>query len=195
MSGSFRKAVFLDRDGVLNDDVHLITKAEQLRLLDGVPQALRELKEADFLLVVISNQPAVARGLIDVGGVARLNHALNAMIQEAGGPAVDGFYFCPHHPNADVEEFRMLCECRKPRPGLIGQACGDHDLDAAQSFMVGDRITDVAAGRNAGCRTIQVATGRENDAPIEGATESDLAGKADHVCDGLPAAVKWILAQ
>jgi D-glycero-D-manno-heptose 1,7-bisphosphate phosphatase len=194
MTEMLRKAVFLDRDGVLNEDVHLITTPGQLRVLDGVPQALSALKDAGFQLIVISNQPVVARGLIDMGGVARLNQALEAMIQDAGGPALDGFYFCPHHPHADVEEFRMECDCRKPKPGMIERACADHGLDASQGFMVGDRITDIAAGRNAGCLTIQAATGRENDAPIEGATAADLAVRPDHVCSGLPEAVRWILA-
>lgn len=195
MSGLSRKAVFLDRDGVLNEDIHLLTKAEDFRILEGVPNALGQLKDAGFQLVVISNQPVVARGLIDVGGVARLNQALGELIQQSGGPVFDGFYFCPHHPNADVEAFRMECDCRKPKLGLIERACSDHGLDASQCYMVGDRITDIAAGRHAGCRTIQVATGRENDAPIEGASDVDLAVRPDHVCSGLPEAALWILSR
>jgi len=195
MSRPLRKAVFLDRDGVLNEDTHLITEPEQFRLLAGVPEALRKLKEAGFLLVVISNQPVVARGLIDLGGVARLNQTLNAMIQQSGGAALDGFYFCPHHPNADMEAFRVDCDCRKPKPGLIEQARRDWEIDPAASFMVGDRITDVAAGKNAGCATIQVTTGRESDAPIQGATEADLAVEPDHVCEGLEPASEWILSR
>ncbi len=195
MTEAVRRAVFLDRDGVLNEDVHLITTVEQLRVLDGVPRALRELKEAGFQLVVISNQPVVARGLVNVVGVARLNQALGDMIRESGGPGLDGFYFCPHHPTADVEAFRMECDCRKPRPGLIERACADHGLDASQSYMVGDRITDIAAGRHAGCRTILVTTGRENDAPIEGASDADLAVRPDHLCPGLPEAARWIMSR
>ena len=189
------KAVFLDRDGVLNEDVHLIAKAGDLRVLDGVPEALRSLKDAGFLLIVVSNQPVVARGIIDEEEVKAVNGTLEALIQEAGGPAIDAFYFCPHHPNADVAEYRLACDCRKPRPGMIGKACREWGIDVSASYMIGDRITDVASGRNAGCMTIQVATGREDDAPIQGASEADLAVTADYRCAGLPAAADWILSR
>ena len=193
MGDSGDRAVFLDRDGVLNDDVHLITTPAQFRILPGVPEALRRVAEAGFHLIVISNQPVVARGMVTEPEVDVLHEYLRSQISKQGGPRIEAFYYCPHHPNADVERYRQDCACRKPRPGMIRQAARDHGIDLQASYMVGDRITDIIAGSKAGCRTIQVATGKENDAPIQGTDLKDLETKPDHICDGLPAAVDWIL--
>jgi D-glycero-D-manno-heptose 1,7-bisphosphate phosphatase len=187
------KAVFLDRDGVLNDDVHLITHPEQFRILPGVPAALTRIAQAGFHLIVVSNQPVAARGMISEPEIDVLHEYLRSQISKQSGPRIEAFYFCPHHPNADVAEYRKDCTCRKPRPGMIRQASRDHGIDLTASFMIGDRITDVIAGSKAGCRTIQVTTGKENDAPIQGADPKDLETKPDYICDGLPAAVEWIL--
>ena len=151
-----RAAVFLDRDGVLIEDRNLLVCAEEMRLLPGVPSALAALKEAGFILIVVSNQAVVARGLISAAGVERLHTELERRLIEAGGPALDGVYFCPHHPEATVEAYRVACDCRKPRPGLLLRAAREHRLKLPSSFMVGDRITDIAAGRRAGCRTVLI---------------------------------------
>ncbi len=193
MSETGDKAVFLDRDGVLNDDVHLITQPEQFRLLPGVPAALTRIADAGFHLIVVSNQPVVARGMITEPEVDILHEFLRGQITKQGGPRIEAFYFCPHHPDADVAGYRKDCTCRKPRPGMIHQAAREHGLDPQASYMVGDRITDVIAGSKAGCRTIQVTTGRQNDAPIQGTDPKDLETRPDHICDGQPAAVEWIL--
>jgi len=195
MTDSLTKAVFLDRDGVLNEDVHLITHPDQLRILPGVPEALKRLADAGFLLVVVSNQTVVARGMISLIEVAVINEVLRSRIIERGGPRIDAFLVCPHHPNADVPAYRQVCECRKPRPGLIHQAVSEYGIDLSASFLVGDRITDIIAGRKAGCRAIQVRTGKHSDPPIQGVEPEDLETQPDHVCDGLPAAADWILAQ
>ena len=165
----------LDRDGVLNEDTHLLSRRRDLRLLTGVAEALNSLRASGFKLIVISNQPIVARGL-------------------ASEP-LDAFYYCPHHPSATLASYRIVCECRKPRPGMLLRAAAEHHLDLSASFMVGDRITDVIAGAHAGCRTIQVRTGRHEAPPIETVGPLDEDVRPDHVCSGLPEAARWILSR
>ncbi len=188
-----RRAVFLDRDGVLVEDIHLLTHADQLRLLPGVPGGLVRLHEAGFLLVVVSNQPVVARGLCSEADIIRIHAALDDRLVAEGGCRIDRCSFCPHHPDANVPEYRIACDCRKPKPGMLLDAAAELGIDVSASFMIGDRLTDVAAGVAAGCRTVWVQTGRHVDPLIqtEVPIESDL--KPDHVCADLPTAVGWIL--
>lgn len=187
-----RRAVFLDRDGVLIRDVSLLVDPRDVEVLDGVPEALGGLRAAGFALVVVTNQAVVARGLATLDGVARVNAEVARQIAAAGGPALDGVYACPHHPHADVAEYRTACECRKPRPGMLRRAAAEHDLDLAASFLVGDRMTDIRAGAAAGCRTVLVRTGRHADAPIVTLDAPDPDLQPDHTCEGLGDARRWI---
>lgn len=187
------KAVFLDRDGVLVEDVDLLTRADQLRLLPGVPSALSALRSAGFALVVVSNQPVVARGLLTEENVVCIHVELDSLILAAGGPALDRYYFCPHHPKATLPAYRLDCECRKPKPGMFLRAARELNLDLRASFAVGDRITDIIAGAKVGCRTVMVQTGRHLEKPIETREPLDTTIKPDHVCADLSAAVEWIL--
>jgi D-glycero-D-manno-heptose 1,7-bisphosphate phosphatase len=184
-----RRAMFLDRDGVLIEDAGLLTHADEIRVFPGVPEALERLKQAGFALVVISNQAVVARGLLTETQVAELEREVEARL----GTKLDGFYFCPHHPQATLPEYRTQCDCRKPRPGLIFQAARELGLDLPGSFMVGDRPTDLLAGVRAGCRTIWVQTGQHTAAPIQTSEESAPPPEPDHICAGFPEAVAWIL--
>lgn len=187
-------AIFLDRDGVLIEDVYLLINPGDIRVLEGVPQALRSLKEAGFKLIVISNQTVVSRGLVTEREVCAINAEMERLLEQAGGPHLDGFYFCPHHPKATLPAYRIACECRKPRPGLLLRAAGEHDLDLGASFVVGDRITDIIAGARAGCRTVLVQTGKHQAAPIETVEPLDESVQPDHVCADLRAAADRILA-
>jgi D-glycero-D-manno-heptose 1,7-bisphosphate phosphatase len=171
-------AVFLDRDGVLNRSVvragvpNPPTTLDDFELLPGVREAIDQLKSAGYLLVVVTNQPDIARGTQDVAVV----DAMNAVVQQELG--VDAILVCPHD---DDDE----CECRKPKPGLLLEAIERFDIDRERSFMVGDRWRDVAAGRAAGCRTVQVGSldeGAQSVAPT--ARRVDLADAAS-----------WILSQ
>lgn len=189
------RAVFLDRDGVLVRDVHLLVSPENIEILPGVPDALAQLHQAGFKLLVVSNQPVVARGSLDEAGVRQLQTLIEERIRLAGGPALDGFYFCPHHPKATGPAYRVICDCRKPRPLLLQQAARDHQVALTSSFMVGDRITDVIAGATAGCQTVQVETGMHLAPPIETGQPLDSSVKPGHVCADLSAAARWILQQ
>lgn len=189
------RAVFLDRDGVLVEDRGLPLRADDLRILPGVPGALARLRAAGFALVVVSNQTVVARGLLDEAGVRGLQSDLERRLVEAGAPALDGFFYCPHHPSATVAAYRTVCDCRKPRPGLVLAAARALGLDPGRSFLVGDRPSDLAAGQRAGCRVVWVQTGRHGEPPIESPDHPPEPPRADFTCAGLAEAAAWIEAQ
>lgn len=186
-----RRAVFLDRDGVLIEDNGPLTDAANIRVLPGVARALTELHAAGWSLFVVSNQTVVARGLLDETEVRSLHARVEQALREAGAPALDGFYFCPHHPQANDARYRSACQCRKPSPGLIERACAEHGLDPRAGVMIGDRPSDIVAGTRAGCRTVWVQTGRHADAPIvvDGGFEP---ATPSHSCADLGSAVRWI---
>lgn len=146
------KAVFLDRDGVLIEDTGYPHKKEDIRILEKVKDVLKQLKDKGFLLIVISNQSSIARGFINEAGIIQIHDYINKQLDNS----VDKFYFCPHHPDADLEAYRKICECRKPKPGMILQAAKDWDIDLEQSWMIGDKTSDIVAGNSAGCRTILI---------------------------------------
>ena len=158
------RAVFLDRDGVLNDLVYdkeegrVVSpfSARQLRVFPFVPEAVREIRDdLGFRVVVISNQPGVAKRQFTLAQLERMNAKVRKAIA-GGGASLDGEYYCLHHPDADVKKYRKDCECRKPKPGLLVRAAGEMGLDVASSYFVGDGIVDVKAGNGAGCKTILV---------------------------------------
>lgn len=176
-----RPAVFLDRDGVLLDD--------ELHVMPGVRDALQRLHSAAFALVVVTNQTIISRGVATEEEVDEAHWRLREQL-----PEIDAFYVCPHHPNADVDRYRIECDCRKPRPGLLLRAAEELELDLARSWMVGDRISDIAAGARAGCRTVLVRTGAHLESPIVSPDPIDPALRADREADDLPAAASAILA-
>ena len=189
------RAVFLDRDGVLIEDRVQLLHAEEIRILDGVPLALTQLKQAGFRLVVITNQAIVARGLISEADLVILHSTMDRLLQEAGAPPLDAVYYCPHHPEATVPAYRALCECRKPRPGSLLRAARELDLDVQESFLVGDRLTDIIAGTKAGCRTVLVQSPQTQAPPIVTVEPLDDSCQPDHTCRDLPAAAEWILSR
>jgi D-glycero-D-manno-heptose 1,7-bisphosphate phosphatase len=190
-----RPAVFLDRDGVLIEDIHLLKTCDQVKIFDYVPGALRRLKNAGYLLVVVTNQTVVARGLVSECAVKAIHEFIQGQLLENDGCGVDRFYFCPHHPNATVERYRQDCECRKPRPGMILQAAQELNLDLKKSWLVGDRVSDIIAGQSAGCKTILIETGMHLAPVIESSYSSDFSGEPDFVCVDLADAVDVILRE
>jgi len=161
------------------------------------------LKRAGYTLVVVTNQSAIARGIIDEPFLGQVHQELSTRLAR-GGAAIDRYYYCPHLADAPIERYRQACRCRKPGPGMIEQACRDLGLDLARSFMVGDRWLDVACGVGAGTRAIRVLTGHgaaEPEAPpasliADLSRRSDAKGhvaKADAILDNLMEAAGWIL--
>ena len=187
------KAVFLDRDGVLISDVHLLTRTEQITILPNVASALRDLARAGWKLMVASNQTVVARGLVSEVEVGEIHRTICSAIVAQGGAQIDAWYYCPHHPQATVTAYRADCDCRKPRPGLLLRAAVEHDVDLARSFMIGDRMTDIIAGASAGCRTVLVETGQHLAPLIETSDSIDDSILPDHTCASLAEATRWIL--
>jgi D-glycero-D-manno-heptose 1,7-bisphosphate phosphatase len=187
------RAVFLDRDGVLVEDVDVLTHPGQLRVLPGVPAALRQLHDHGFKLVVVTNQPVVARGLATEADISTVHQALARLIEEDGGCAPDRFYTCPHHPRATLPDYRQDCDCRKPRTGMLRRAAGELGLDLTASYLVGDRLTDIIAGAHAGCRTLLVETGKHLAPLISTSDPIDTGVEPDFRCADLAAATQWIL--
>lgn len=188
-----RQAVFLDRDGVLIADTHLLQSPDAVQLLPGAVQAVVNLKRAGFVVPVVTNQPVIARGLATQEEIAGINRYIRELLTREGeGETVDRFYVCPHHPNATLPAFRMRCQCRKPAPGLLLKAAKDFDIDMCQSYMIGDRPSDIVAGYAAGCKTILVLTGKHQEPPIE--SDAMLEGVVpDMVCADLATAAQKIL--
>jgi len=153
-------AVFLDKDGTLLEDVPYNVDPDRMRWTPGAEIALRKLAEAGFRLVVISNQPGVARGLFAEEALLGVRTRLAEMFQAVGTSLAD-FSYCPHHPWGKVPAYAKACDCRKPSPGLISRAASKHQLDLGRSWMIGDILDDVEAGRRAGCRTILLDNGHE----------------------------------
>ncbi|HEV2282382.1 MAG TPA: HAD family hydrolase [bacterium] len=180
MSG--RRAVFVDRDGVLMRDVNHLTSPSQIEILPGVPESLRRLRDAGWAVVVITNQSVVARGMVTEEGLREIHEALQSRLRSRGA-ALDAIYYCPHHPEGAVAAYRIACDCRKPRAGLLLRAAADLGIDLGASVMVGDAASDIEAGRRAGCRTV-----------LLGAAGETGATRADHVATDLASAADWILA-
>jgi D-glycero-D-manno-heptose 1,7-bisphosphate phosphatase len=182
------RAVFLDRDGTLIEEVGYLDRFERLSLFPWSVDAVRLLNQAGYKVVVITNQAGVARGMFAESFVTETHNYLAARMT-AGRARIDRFYYCPHHPDGSIEAYRQSCDCRKPLPGMIRAAARDLDIDLAASFTIGDRWPDLQAGRAAGTRTVLVRTGygrSEEGRPPEGVS-------ADAVADNLIAAVSWIL--
>jgi D-glycero-D-manno-heptose 1,7-bisphosphate phosphatase len=153
-----RPAVFLDRDGTIIEEVYYLACPSQVRLLPGAAEAIRDLNHAGFMVIVVTNQAGVARGYFPESRVAEVHSYLAARLADAGAK-VDAFYYCPHHERDGIGGYRIACDCRKPRPGMLLRAAREHQLDLAESWMIGDKPSDVSAGSAAGCRSILVRTG------------------------------------
>jgi D-glycero-D-manno-heptose 1,7-bisphosphate phosphatase len=186
-----KRAVFLDRDGVLVRDIDYLTAPSQIEILPGVPEALRRLRQAGFELLAVTNQPIVARGMVTETELRAIHDHMQSLLRSSGACLTE-VYYCPHHPKATLPEYRVLCDCRKPKPGLLLRAAEERGINLAGSFMVGDRISDVATGAAVGCRTILVHSGKHLDPPITGAEHLDPNLRADYTCPNLSAAALWI---
>ncbi|MDE2450782.1 MAG: D-glycero-beta-D-manno-heptose 1,7-bisphosphate 7-phosphatase [Gammaproteobacteria bacterium] len=181
-----RKAAFIDRDGVLNEERAFVHRIEDFVLLPGAVDALRLLQAAGYLLVVITNQSGIARGLYSEADYLELTEHVREQL-EAQGISLDAVEYCPHLPDAPVDRYRSDCDCRKPKPGMLKRAIEALDIEPGASFLVGDRLSDVQAGRAAGIgRCFLVRTGY--------LLPDGAVALADAVCDDLLACVRLVLS-
>ena len=155
-------AVFLDKDGTLVENVPYNADPAKIRLAAGAGQALRVMQAAGYRIFVVSNQSGVARGYFPETALAGVLKRLRELL-DAQGVDLAGFYYCPHHPQGAVTTYATGCTCRKPEPGLILRAATEHEVDLEKSWLVGDILDDVEAGRRAGCRTILIDNGNETE--------------------------------
>jgi D-glycero-D-manno-heptose 1,7-bisphosphate phosphatase len=187
-SGPYQPAVFLDRDGTIIEERGYIDRLDMVSLYPWTGDALRLLKRAGFATVVVTNQSAIGRGIIDEAFLHTVHDEINRRLAPSRA-AIDRYYYCPHFSESTIERYRRACVCRKPAPGLIEQACREMDLDPARSVMVGDRWLDVACARAAGTRAVLVRSGHGTH--DEAMPPKDL--RADAILDNLMEAVGWIL--
>lgn len=156
-----QKAIFLDRDGTINEYVGFLTDIKEFRLLDGVAEAIRKINASGYLAIVVTNQPIIARGEVSFTELQEIHNKMETLLG-AEGAYIDAIYFCPHHPDKGFEgervEYKISCDCRKPKPGMLLKAAEDFNIDLSRSWMVGDGKNDVEAGKNAGCKTVLIGT-------------------------------------
>ena len=171
-----RPAIFLDRDGTLIEEVNYLSELEDLRVFPFAAEALHQLKRQGYLIVVVTNQSGIGRGIFDESTM----HRIHDQIKNELGDKIDRFYFCPHAPEKG-------CDCRKPNTGMIKRACEDLNIEITGSWMIGDKPLDIEAGTNAGIKTILVRTGYGDS------FDPDSPAQPDHIEDDLLAAAKRII--
>jgi D-glycero-D-manno-heptose 1,7-bisphosphate phosphatase len=186
------KAVFLDRDGTVNEEVGYVNHVERFTLLPRVGEAIRLLNQNGLKTVVITNQSGVARGYFPESLVPLVHQKMQELLKKDGAH-LDGIYYCPHHPDVGAPPYRQKCRCRKPEPGLIEEAVKDLDLDLRSSYMIGDRGVDIEFAHRVGAKGILVLTGY-------GKGEWEYWGRQwkespEYVAQDLFEAVRWILLQ
>ena len=151
-----QKAIFLDRDGTINEYVGFLKNIEDFKLIDGVAESIKKINEAGYLAIVITNQPVIARGDVKVKELEEIHNKMETLLGEKGA-YLDAIYYCPHHPDkgykGEVTELKIDCNCRKPKIGMILQAAEDLNIDIKKSWIIGDSKNDILAGINAGCKT------------------------------------------
>lgn len=177
--------VFVDRDGTIIDETGYLSDPDRARLLPNAAQALRMLNDLGVPVIVISNQSGIARGMYAARDVEKVNSRIRDLLQ-AEGAFLDQMYYCPHHPDYDVE-----CDCRKPQPGLLIKGAREFGILLDKSFMIGDKLIDIQAGKAAGTQAIFLRTG-DGEKELERARE-EIVVTADRICEDLLEAVQWIL--
>lgn len=178
-----RPAVFLDRDGTVNEDRGYVTSVSEFVLFPGVCEGIARLNQLHLPVIIVTNQSAIARGLMTEQDLSRIHHAFAQNLQRVGAH-VDAFYFCPHHPEAG-------CECRKPKPGMIHQAVKDFDLDVSRCFLIGDKPSDLEAAQAGGVKGVLVKTSPYASEALA-AKQNDWLAIA-YVADSFSQAIDWLV--
>jgi D-glycero-D-manno-heptose 1,7-bisphosphate phosphatase len=190
--GSPNRAVFLDRDGTINEEMGYINHIDRFALLPRTTEAIRLINASGFKAVVVTNQSGVARGMFPESLVAEVHRKMEDLLR-AGRAHIDGIYYCPHHPDFGPPEYRKRCSCRKPATGLIERACNELNIDPTRSYMVGDRIMDVEFGHKIGAKGILVLTGYGKGELTY--CNGQWRREPDFIAEDLYDAVQWIITQ
>lgn len=165
-----QKAIFLDRDGTINKYVGFLRNIDDFELIDGVSEAIKQINQSGYLAIVVTNQPVIARGEVTWEELNEIHKKMETLLGKDGA-YIDGIYICPHHPDKGYEgerpEYKIDCDCRKPKPGLLLQAAQDFNIDLSQSIMIGDSDRDVEAGKNAGCKESFLLNNKLNDISLD----------------------------
>ena len=151
-------AIFLDRDGTIIEEVGFLDSPEKITIIPGAIEALRIFQNLKYKLIVVSNQSGVARGFFNETTVRNVNEKMLDLLAKSA-IKIDGIYYCPHHPQYGSPEYKIDCNCRKPKPGMIYQAIKEHKLDILRSIIIGDKLSDVLTGKSLGMKSILVLTG------------------------------------
>lgn len=183
-------AVFLDRDGTINEEVGYLADLSKLRLIPGAAQAILKLNQAGLTVVLVTNQSGVARGYFPESLVHEAHELLAKRLKEEGA-RLDAVYYCPHHPTEGTSEYTVACDCRKPGTGLLDRAANEMDIDLHRSYMVGDKWIDVEVGQRAGTSAVLVRTGFAPDEA--GNIRPRHVNDPDFTARDLTEAVEWIL--
>lgn len=182
--------VFVDRDGVICEEVGYIGEREQMRLIPRAAEAVKLINLSGLKIIAITNQSGVARGYFTEETLGYLHRELEKLLSDQGA-FLDGIYYCPHHPEGSVAAYRMACDCRKPATGLLNRAAAAHAVDLASSYLVGDKVTDIACAQRAGAKGILVLTGYGRDELVK-INRADSA-QPHYVAADLLDAVEWII--
>ncbi|MGN1479164.1 MAG: HAD-IIIA family hydrolase [Acutalibacteraceae bacterium] len=165
-----QKAIFLDRDGTVNIYRGYINKPEQLELINGVAQGINIFHDLGYLVIIVTNQPVIARGECTEGELDEIHNKMETLLSKSSA-YVDAVYYCPHHPDGgfdgEIKELKIQCDCRKPKPGLIFKAQEDFNIDLSESFMLGDTKTDILTALNAGCRPVLIGSNIADNLSVE----------------------------
>ncbi|MFH1351800.1 MAG: HAD family hydrolase [Pseudomonadota bacterium] len=185
-----KPAVFMDRDGTINEQMGYINHLSRVVILPGVPEAVRLLNQNGFHAIVVSNQSGVGRGYFPIGLVHEVHSLITTFLNERGA-IIDGIFFCPHYPQGKVPEYSGECDCRKPNRGLIDQACHAFQIDMSRSFVVGDRYTDIELAHRCNLKGIMVKTGYGLGDMQYILPQGNI--KPSYIARDLLDAVKWIV--
>ncbi|MCI0336457.1 MAG: D-glycero-beta-D-manno-heptose 1,7-bisphosphate 7-phosphatase [Acidobacteria bacterium] len=184
------RAIFIDRDGTINEEVGFLTMTSQFRLFGFAAEAIRLINDVGWRAIVVTNQSGIARGLFTEESLAELHAQMERSLEQKGA-LIDAIYYCPHHPDFGGPPYRQDCNCRKPKPGLLEKAARDFSLDLKECHVIGDRYRDVEMGRAVGARSVLVMTGYGRE---EYRAQHELSPQQpDHVAENLLVAVRWIL--
>jgi len=189
VTDAMKKAAFLDRDGVINDDVGHLDSVQGLRLLPSAAAAIRRLNEKGYCVIVVTNQGGVAKGFITPRALEEIHDEIRIRLAKDGAQ-IDAIYYCPHHPEGVIPEYTSVCGCRKPGTDMIARGAAEFDIDFADSFLVGDKSTDILAGKRMGLRTVLIQ-GSADRAAEERTPEDEAA--PDFIARDLAEAITYFL--